>query len=119
MRDYDIIIESCHTPVREMVAPCNPPEYNVQLAERVRLAREYGKAHTSVELSDDAAYRTMEVVARRMALTNGEYQKVLRVARVIANLGASPKLQAKHIAEAAQYSGFGFRAERMADEKAA
>jgi predicted ATPase with chaperone activity len=45
----------------------------------------------------------MGMAARRLALTAGQYNRILHVARAIANLDVSDVLLARHIAEAVQY----------------
>jgi magnesium chelatase family protein len=70
---------------------------------RVEAASQFAKAHISLDLTDDSAYRTFEMAMRRLGLDFGCGQRILRVARTIANLDASDCLKAKHIAEAVQY----------------
>jgi predicted ATPase with chaperone activity len=57
-----------------------------------------------LELEGDAAKRTLELVVRRMTLTCAQYVALNRVSRTIARLGGAMRgVEAKHVAEAAQY----------------
>ena len=52
---------------------------------------------------DEAGERTLELAVRRMSLSARAHDRILKVARTVADLGASEKVGAKHIAEAVQY----------------
>jgi magnesium chelatase family protein len=52
---------------------------------------------------DDAGERTLEMAVRRMGLSARAHDRILKVARTIADLGASEAVSAKHVAEAVQY----------------
>jgi magnesium chelatase family protein len=52
---------------------------------------------------DDAGERTLEMAVRRMGLSARAHDRILKVARTIADLGESPAVSAKHVAEAVQY----------------
>jgi magnesium chelatase family protein len=52
---------------------------------------------------DDAGERTLEMAVRRMGLSARAHDRVLKVARTIADLDASDRVTAKHLAEATQY----------------
>jgi magnesium chelatase family protein len=52
---------------------------------------------------DDAGERTLEMAVRRMGLSARAHDRILKVARTIADLGASETVLAKHLAEAVQY----------------
>ena len=52
---------------------------------------------------DDAGERTLEMAVRRMGLSARAHDRVLKVARTIADLGGSEPVLAKHLAEAVQY----------------
>lgn len=103
-REYDIILECCPLSARELLYNRKPDVQEQEwMLKRISAAREFGKTHTVVDLYDDAALRTMEMACRRLSLTPGQYNAVLRTTRAIANLDQSKNLKAKHIAEAIQY----------------
>lgn len=52
---------------------------------------------------DDAGERTLEMAVRRMSLSARAHDRILKVARTIADLGRSEPIVAKHVAEAVQY----------------
>ena len=52
---------------------------------------------------DAAGERTLEMAVRRLSLSARAHDRILKVARTIADLGESETLSAKHIAEAVQY----------------
>ena len=52
---------------------------------------------------DDAGERTLEMAVRRMGLSARAHDRILRVARTIADLDSSERISAKHLAEAVQY----------------
>ena len=52
---------------------------------------------------DDSGERTLEMAVRRMGLSARAHDRVLKVARTIADLGGSETVAAKHVAEAVQY----------------
>ena len=52
---------------------------------------------------DDAGERTLEMAVRRMSLSARAHDRILKVARTVADLGHSPHVSAKHVAEAVQY----------------
>ena len=52
---------------------------------------------------DDAGERTLEMAVRRMGLSARAHDRILKVARTIADLGGSTGVGAKHVAEAVQY----------------
>jgi magnesium chelatase family protein len=57
----------------------------------------------SVAALDDAGERTMEMAVRRMGLSARAHDRILKVARTIADLDGSDRISAKHLAEAVQY----------------
>ena len=52
---------------------------------------------------DDAGERTLEMAVRRMGLSARAHDRILKLARTIADLGDSHTISAKHVAEAVQY----------------
>jgi magnesium chelatase family protein len=52
---------------------------------------------------DDAGERTLEIAVRRMGLSARAHDRILKVARTIADLEAADSVSAKHLAEAIQY----------------
>ena len=52
---------------------------------------------------DETGERTLEMAVRRMGLSARAHDRVLKLARTIADLGASETISAKHVAEAVQY----------------
>jgi len=52
---------------------------------------------------DDAGERTLEMAMRRMGLSARAHDRILKLARTIADLGESQTISAKHVAEAVQY----------------
>ena len=52
---------------------------------------------------DDAGERTLEMAMRRMGLSARAHDRILKVARTIADLDGAENVSAKHLAEAVQY----------------
>jgi magnesium chelatase family protein len=52
---------------------------------------------------DDAGERTLEMAVRRMSLSARAHDRILKVARTIADLSTSERVSGKHLAEAVQY----------------
>jgi magnesium chelatase family protein len=52
---------------------------------------------------DEAGERTLEMAMRRMSLSARAHDRILKVARTVADLNGSDPVSAKHIAEAVQY----------------
>jgi magnesium chelatase family protein len=52
---------------------------------------------------DDSGERTLEMAVRRMGLSARAHDRILKVARTVADLDASERVAAKHVAEAVQY----------------
>ena len=52
---------------------------------------------------DDGGERTLEMAVRRMGLSARAHDRILKVARTVADLDHSGNVGAKHVAEAVQY----------------
>jgi len=52
---------------------------------------------------DEAGERTLEMAVRRLGLSARAHDRILKVARTIADLGEAEQVAAKHLAEAVQY----------------
>jgi len=52
---------------------------------------------------DDAGERTLELAVRKMGLSARAHDRILKVARTVADLDHSERVSAKHLAEAVQY----------------
>ena len=81
----------------------------VEAARAIQRARGYYNAHIPVRVLrslcclDDAGERTLELAVRRMGLSARAHDRILKVARTVADLEASERISAKHLAEAVQY----------------
>ncbi len=81
----------------------------VEAARRVQSARGYYNAYMPAPLVrklcalDDAGERTLEMAVRRMGFSARAHDRILKVARTIADLDGAAKVSAKHVAEAVQY----------------
>ena len=86
-----------------------------QMRERIERARtvQQARGHVNSELPprllrklcklDDAGERTLELAMRKMGLSARAHDRILKVARTIADLDGSESVSAKHLAEAVQY----------------
>ncbi len=52
---------------------------------------------------DDASERTLEVAIRKLGFSARAHDRILKVARTLADLSGSEHIQAKHVAEAVSY----------------
>jgi magnesium chelatase family protein len=81
----------------------------VQRARLVQQARGYYNSRIPARMIrkicalDDAGERTLEMAVRRMGLSARAHDRILKVARTIADLGGLEGVLAKHVAEAVQY----------------
>jgi magnesium chelatase family protein len=81
----------------------------VEAARATQIARGFYNAHIPVRqlrklcALDDAGERTLEMAVRRMGLSARAHDRMLKVARTIADLDHSERVTAKHLAEAVQY----------------
>ncbi len=81
----------------------------VESARRIQQERGYynsqipSAAVRTVCALDEAGERTLEMAVRRMGLSARAHDRILKVARTIADLDACERVSAKHLAEAVQY----------------
>jgi magnesium chelatase family protein len=81
----------------------------VERTRAIQRARGFYNAHLptrhirSLCTLDDAGERTLEMAVRRMGLSARAHDRILKLARTIADLGESKMISAKHVAEAVQY----------------
>jgi magnesium chelatase family protein len=81
----------------------------VEQARAVQQVRGYVNSSMPVRLIrkqcalDEAGERTLEMAVRRMGLSARAHDRILKVARTIADLDHSETVSAKHLAEAVQY----------------
>jgi magnesium chelatase family protein len=110
----DIHIEVPAVPYAELRGQ-RPAETSDSMRDRVRTARlkQEGRGFTNAEMPsprirefcvlDTAGERTLELAVRKMSLSARAHDRILRVARTIADLDESANVLAKHVAEAVQY----------------
>jgi len=78
-------------------------------AREVQQARGYSNAHMPTRMIrkmcalDASGERTLEMAMRRMSLSARAHDRILKVARTVADLAGAESIAAKHIAEAIQY----------------
>ena len=110
----DIHIEVPAVPYKELRGndtsePSAQIRQRVAAARGVQHARGYYNSRMPARLIrkqcalDDSGERTLEMAVRRMGLSARAHDRVLKVARTIADLGGSETVSAKHVAEAVQY----------------
>jgi magnesium chelatase family protein len=81
----------------------------VQNARAIQHARGYYNSRMPSRLIrkqcalDDSGERTLEMAVRRMGLSARAHDRILKVARTVADLDGSESVAAKHVAEAVQY----------------
>ena len=81
----------------------------VERARAVQQARGFDNARMPSRLIrqqcslDDSGERTLEMAVRRMGLSARAHDRILKVARTVADLAGSETVAAKHVAEAVQY----------------
>jgi magnesium chelatase family protein len=81
----------------------------VEAARAVQRRRGFYNAHIphrhlrKLSALDDAGERTLELAVRKLGLSARAHDRILKVARTIADLDGSEGVQAKHVAEAVQY----------------
>jgi magnesium chelatase family protein len=81
----------------------------VEHARAVQQARGYYNSRMPTRMIrkqcalDDSGERTLEMAVRRMGLSARAHDRILKVARTVADLNQSGAVSAKHVAEAVQY----------------
>jgi magnesium chelatase family protein len=110
----DIHVEVPAVPFKELRGG-SQAEASDQIRARVNQAREtqsrrgfYNAGIPAREIRkvcalDDAGERTLEMAVRRMSLSARAHDRILKVARTVADLDESAHVSAKHLAEAVQY----------------
>jgi magnesium chelatase family protein len=78
-------------------------------AQAVQQSRGYFNAHVPARslrklcALDDSGERTLEMAVRRMELSARAHDRILKLARTIADMDGARGVSAKHLAEAVQY----------------
>ncbi len=110
----DIHVEIPSVPFKELRGD-STAESSAQIRARVEQARAVQHARgfynsrmpardiRKICALDDAGERTLEMAVRRMGLSARAHDRILKVARTVADLDESPTVTAKHLAEAVQY----------------
>jgi magnesium chelatase family protein len=81
----------------------------VEGSRQVQLQRGYCNAHMPAKMIrthcrlDAAGERTLEAAVLRMGLSARGHDRILKVARTIADLAGHPQIEVRHLAEAVQY----------------
>ena len=110
----DIHVEVPAVPFKELRGEgCAEPSSEIRARVARARARQQARGYTNSRLPsasirklcalDDAGERTLEMAVRRMSLSARAHDRILKVARTIADLSESETVAAKHIAEAVQY----------------
>jgi magnesium chelatase family protein len=110
----DIHVEVPAVPYKELrgnstAEPSADIRGRVERARAVQSARGYYNSQMPSRMIrkqcelDDAGERTLEMAVRRMGLSARAHDRILKVARTVADLGESQTVSAKHVAEAVQY----------------
>lgn len=109
----DLHIEVPAVPYKDLRTK-NHEEPSSQIRERVEAARSIQRARGFYNSQippgqlrelcalDDSGERTLEMAVRRMNLSARAHDRILRVARTIADLDESSAVSSKHLAEAVQ-----------------
>jgi len=110
----DIQIEVPAVPYKELRSTA-ATETSGAMRDRVRRAREIQRSRGYINSRmparmirkqcalDDSGERTLEMAMRRMSLSARAHDRILKVARTVADLDGSDPVTARHIAEAIQY----------------
>src|SRR5205823_8339614 len=110
----DIHVEVPAVPFKELRGP-DRTESSADIGARVLRARavQQARGFTNARMPsrliretcvlDEAGERTLEMAVRRMGLSARAHDRILKVARTVADLAQSASVSAKHLAEAVQY----------------
>lgn len=110
----DLHIEVPAVPIQELRSRENGAS-SAEMRERVMAARntQAGRGYYNSQIPsrdlrkvchlDEASERMLEMAIRRMGLSARGHDRILKVARTIADLHGSEAIAAKHVAEAVQY----------------
>lgn len=115
----DIQVEVPAVPYRKLKA-ARAGESSAQIRHRVQQARDIQcrrfagtNIHANSQMRpaelrefcriDEAGHELLEMVVDRLGMSARAYDRILKVARTIADMQPSPQVQASHIAEAVQY----------------
>ncbi|HXK02955.1 MAG TPA: YifB family Mg chelatase-like AAA ATPase [Verrucomicrobiae bacterium] len=110
----DIHVEVPAVPYKELRGNATA-ESSDDIRTRVERARaiQHGRGHYNSRIPtrtlrslcalDDAGERTLEMAVRRMGFSARAHDRILKVARTVADLDESANVSAKHVAEAVQY----------------
>ena len=110
----DIHVEVPAVPYKELRGPATSESSaeirgRVERARAVQQARGYynsrmpTRAIRKLCALDDSGERTLEMAVRRLGLSARAHDRILKVARTVADLNGAPGVSAKHVAEAVQY----------------
>ena len=110
----DIHVEVPAVPYQELRGATNSEtsaviRSRVQHARDIQQARGYSNARMPVRFIrkhcalDASGERTLEMAVRRMGLSARAHDRILKVARTVADLDGADTVSAKHVAEAVQY----------------
>jgi magnesium chelatase family protein len=110
----DLHIEVPAVPYKEMRADeqgasSEELRARIQAARRIQRERKHYNAELPPRLLrkvcrlDEAGERTLELAMRKLGLSARAHDRILKVARTIADLDAVESVSAKHLAEAVQY----------------
>lgn len=109
MHRFDIVLGVDPVPYKYYQNHREDITYAPLLHKRVAAAKSFSTMENPYRWKlEAAAERVEEMAARRLSLPVSTLERVRKVARAIADLDNSPALQAKHMAEAVQYCGYGY-----------